>query len=106
MTIRYTVRAEEDLYGIGAYSIQRWGTAQADKYIGQMEACFQALAKNSALGRSCDHIRPGLRRMEQGRHVVFFREETGGILIARILHQCMLPENTAMDDGEEMSDLT
>jgi plasmid stabilization system protein ParE len=43
-------------------------------------------------------IRPGLRRMEQGKHVVFYREEPGGILISRILHQRMLPENQAIDD--------
>jgi plasmid stabilization system protein ParE len=34
----------------------------------------------------------GLRRMEIGRHVVFYREDTEGILISRILHRRMLPE--------------
>jgi toxin ParE1/3/4 len=58
------------------------------------------LADNPALGRSCDDIRPGLRRMESGQHVVFYREEAGGILISRILHQRMLPERHAMDDDD------
>ena len=105
MTIRFTVRAEEDLYGIGVYTIHRWSAAQADRYIGLMEECFQALAKNPGLGRPCDNIRPEMRRMEQGRHVVFYREEAGGILIARILHQSMLPENMAMDDDADMPGL-
>ncbi len=43
--------------------------------------------------------------MEQGSHVVFYREEAGGILISRILHQRMLPENTAMDDDDDMPGL-
>lgn len=53
---------------------------------------------NSALGRTCDDVRPGLRRMECGRHVVFYRSEAGGILISRILHQRMLPGRHAIDD--------
>ena len=39
--------------------------------------------------------------MEQGRHVVFYREEPGGILISRILHQRMLPEQQAIDDDDD-----
>ena len=43
------------------------------------------------LGRTCDHIRHGLRRMERGEHVIFYRESAGGIRVSRILHQRMLP---------------
>jgi plasmid stabilization system protein ParE len=38
--------------------------------------------------------------MEQGKHVVFYRVEPGGILISRILHQRMLPEKQAIDDED------
>jgi len=48
---------------------------------------------------------PGLRRMKQGKHVVFYREEPGGILISRILHQSMLPEKQAIDEEEDTPDL-
>ena len=58
------------------------------------------LADNPALGRTCDDVRPGLRRMESGRHVVFYREDAGGILVSRILHQRMLPERHVID-GED-----
>jgi len=101
MKIRFTIRAEEDLYSIGVYTIHKWGIAQADRYLGQLEAYFNVLANNPGLGRTCDDIRPGLRRMEQGSHVVFYREEAGGILISRILHQRALPENTSMDYDED-----
>jgi toxin ParE1/3/4 len=59
------------------------------------------LADSPQLGRSCDEIRPGLRRLERGRHVLFYREDAAGILISRILHQRMLPEKQALDDEEE-----
>jgi ParE toxin of type II toxin-antitoxin system, parDE len=65
---------------------------------------FELLADNPALGRPCDEIRSGLRRMKQGKHVVFYREEPGGILISRILHQRMLPENQAIEDQDDTQD--
>lgn len=70
---RFSNRAETDLLDIGAYTLQTWGEAQAIRYIDDLEACCQMLADNPALGRECDDIRRGLRRMEHGRHVVFYR---------------------------------
>ena len=75
-----------------------WGLSQAARYLRELEACCQRLADNPALGRPCDDIRPGLRRMKQGKHVVFYREEPSGIFISRILHGRMLPENQAIED--------
>lgn len=97
---RFSIRAEADLLGIGAYTLQTWGENQAIRYIDDLETCCQMLADNPALGRKCDDIRPGLRRMECGRHVVFYRQEAGGILVSRLLHQRMLPERQA--DGEDV----
>jgi len=38
--------------------------------------------------------------MERGEHVVFYRADTGGTLVSRILHQRMLPERHAMDNDD------
>jgi toxin ParE1/3/4 len=100
-TFHLSRRAEGDLLSIGAYTLRTWGVTQAIRYIDDLEACCQMLADNSALGRACDDVRPGLRRMEQGRHVVFYREDAGGILVSRILHQRMLPERQDIDDGDD-----
>jgi len=86
---------------IGAYTLHAWGEDQTIRYIDGLETCCQQLADNPELGRLCNHIRPGLRRMEHARHVVFYRIESGGILVSRILHQRMLPERQSI--GEEMS---
>jgi toxin ParE1/3/4 len=58
------------------------------------------LADNPTAGRSCDEVRPGLRRMESGQHVVFYRVAPGGILVSRILHQRMLPERHVIEDDD------
>jgi toxin ParE1/3/4 len=91
-TFRFSRRAEADLLDIGAYTLRTWGEKQAVRYLNEIEACCQRLADSPTLGRNCDDVRPGLRRMEQGRHVIFYREGKGGILVSRNLHQRMLPD--------------
>lgn len=59
------------------------------------------LADKPNLGRRCDDIRPGLRRHEHDKHVLFVRQERDGILISRILHQRMLPERHAIDNDDQ-----
>jgi len=98
---RFSRRAEADLLAIGAYTLRTWGETQTVRYIDDLEECCQMLADNPALGRECGEVRAGLRRMERGRHVVFYRQETGGILVSRILHQRMLPEAHPIDDEDE-----
>lgn len=85
---------------IGAYTLRRWGRVQTIRYIDELETCCQRLADNPELGRACDHVRPGLRRMEHAQHAVFYRAKAGGILISRILHRRMLPERHGIDDEE------
>lgn len=82
--------AEADLLSIATYTLLTWGEAQTIRYLDELEGCCQQLADNPAFGRSCNDIRPSLYRREQGKHVIFFRREHGGILVLRILHQRML----------------
>jgi len=97
---RFSRRAEADLLSIGTYTLRTWGQDQTIRYIEDLETCCRMLADSPILGRPCDDVRPGLRRMECGRHVVFYREDAGGILISRVLHERMLPERHAIDDDD------
>ena len=45
MTIfKVSVKANQDLLEIGAYTQNKWGIAQRDKYLDELNDCFQALA--------------------------------------------------------------
>jgi toxin ParE1/3/4 len=90
--------AEADLMDIATYTLNTWGEEQAIRYIDALEACCQQLVNKPQLGRACDHVRVGLRRMEHGRHVVFYRIDVEGILVSRILHQRMLPDLHGIDE--------
>jgi toxin ParE1/3/4 len=74
--------------------------AQTARYLDALEKCAKMLARNPAMSRSCDWIRPGLRRFENGRHVLFYRRRSGGILVVRILHQSMLPDEQRFEDQD------
>jgi putative addiction module CopG family antidote len=50
---------------IANFTLKRWGEDQVVRYLDCLEACCQKLAVSPALGRTCDDVRPGLRRMEQ-----------------------------------------
>ncbi len=79
------VEAEEDIDQITAYTTRTWGWRQTVPYLAKLEDGFILLAQNPSIGRSCDSIRPGLRRFEIGKHVVFYIPDSGKLLIVRIL---------------------
>lgn len=84
--------AERDLNEIANYTRDRWGIRQAGRYMEELRTFCRQLAETPAIGRPCEAVRPGLRRMEGGRHVIFYRLHPDGIVISRILHQKMLPD--------------
>jgi plasmid stabilization system protein ParE len=59
------------------------------------------LADDPASGRVF-HAIPAYWRIEQGRHVVFFRRAVNGdVLVVRILHDRMLPELHLLGESDE-----
>jgi toxin ParE1/3/4 len=99
--LRLSAAAEEDLLNIGAFTLRTWGERQTERYLNALEGACRQLAANPLLGRRCDEISAGLRRMEQGSHVIFYREKSDGILVVRFLHRSMLPERHTLDDNPE-----
>jgi len=83
---------------IAAYTFRTWGERQVERYLNVLEDCCLRLAASPLLGRSCDEVSLGLRRMEQGRHVIFYRQVSGGIAVSRILHRSMLPIRHFFDE--------
>lgn len=91
--------ARLDLIEIADYTLDKWGVSQAERYLDGLEDCFKRLVKNPEMGRACDRIRKGYRRIEQGKHVVIYRADAEGIFICRILHSSMLPERQLLEDS-------
>ena len=82
--------AKRDLIQIASYTEERWGKRQRDLYLRQLDAAFQQLAENSAIGRQCDYIRAGYRKFPVSSHVIFYRNAGIELVeIVRILHKRM-----------------
>lgn len=82
-------RAETDLTEIADYTITEFGIAQARIYRDQFEACFNSLVGNPQLGRSAGEVSPGLRRIRQQAHIVFYKTVQDELHIVRVLHHSM-----------------
>ena len=91
-------RAQSDLAAILDYTLDTWGEEQAVKYVVELTTCFELLAATPYLGRACDALSPGLRRIEHGKHVVFYRVAGENIRISRILHRDYLPRRHNFPD--------
>lgn len=94
---RLTPAAKADLSAIWDYTAERWGVAQAESYVRQLQVAIAALATNPRLGSPADHVRPGYRRHRNGSHLIFYRQQADMIEIVRILHE-------RMDVAERLSD--
>lgn len=87
--LRLSGKAADDLSEIADFTIAAFGVEQARKYRDQFQRCFDSLVDNPTLGRSADELAPGLRRIRQQAHVVFYRADADAVLIVRVLHHRM-----------------
>lgn len=83
---RLTDPASRQIVEIFAYGIVTFGPQQARRYQDELGKVFQLLADNPRLGRSAEKLTGGFRRHEHGEHVILYREEDGGILVAGVFH--------------------
>jgi toxin ParE1/3/4 len=84
-------KAQSDLAEILDYTVDTWGEKQALEYVAELSACFELISKTPAMGRACDVLSLGLRRIEHRSHVIFYRAVSRDVQISRILHQSRLP---------------
>jgi toxin ParE1/3/4 len=83
------VKAKADLKQIARYTHTHWGGEQRHKYLAQLFACFERLAKNPDKGKDYSHVREGYFGQAVGSHLVFYRQTPTRIEVVRVLHQSM-----------------
>jgi len=89
LELSITPKAESDLVEIWVYTCEKWGAEQADKYLDQLEAGIQQLINHPLLGISYAHVLAGYRRLQVGRHAIFYLVHESEIVAVRVLHQDM-----------------
>ena len=86
---RLSPAAQADLESIWDYTVRQWGEAQAEFYTRGIQAACEALINGTLVSQSAEDIRAGYRKVAVGSHVMFFRMQSDGVEIIRILHQSM-----------------
>ena len=81
--------ARADLEEIWDYTVERWGEAQAERYIRDIQKACEALSGGALVSRSAGDIRAGYRKAAVGSHVIYFRARSDPVQIVRILHRRM-----------------
>jgi toxin ParE1/3/4 len=82
--------AQVDLEQIWDYTCQRWDVDQAEEYLRELQHAIERAASNPRIGRACDEIRPGYRKLAAGSHTLYYRVTAKGVVdVVRVLHQRM-----------------
>src|SRR5579862_7409547 len=85
----FTPAAVQDLDSIWDYTFDKWGPAQAERYMRMIQDTVSALGRGTQRSVSAESIRAGYRKALVGTHVLFFRDMPDTIQFVRILHQSM-----------------
>jgi len=88
-TFDLTRAARADLKAIARYTRDRWGRRQRNAWLEEIDKAFHALAANPMMGRACEEVRVGYRKLPHGSHVIYYKQTSVGPLIVRILHATM-----------------
>lgn len=88
--LQLTGSARADLKSIARFTEQRWGKPQRNAYLRGMDRVFRMLVGNPFMGKACDEIMEGYRKLPHGAHVIYYRLPSAEeLLIVRILHSSM-----------------
>jgi toxin ParE1/3/4 len=79
-------RARRDLEEIWGYSVARWSTPHAERYIRELVLGIEIIAADPRGEQPCDDIRAGYRKYVIASHIVFYRMTDDTVDVVRIMH--------------------
>ena len=86
--------AKDDLSDIWLYTARQWSVDQAERYVDQLLTACEDLAAGIKIGMTVDDLRPGHFRSFSQSHTIFYKHEAADdLVIVRILHQSMNPDD-------------
>jgi toxin ParE1/3/4 len=86
MKLAVTPAALGDLRSIRAYTLDRWGAAQEQRYLDQLWRRFEEIIKDPRRFRFCPDLFPGCQIAAHGKQVILFRVSKDVLEVVRVLH--------------------
>ena len=87
--VRFTRAAEASLEGIAAWTLDRFGSAQAELYEAELLERCRAIAEGRAHARDCSALAPegrGLLYVRAGEHFLICAEREDAVIVVEVLH--------------------
>ncbi len=86
MKWRLSGPANRDIIQIYAQGVERFGFAQAEKYMDDLDAAFDRLASYPEAGRLRHEVSPAMRVVPFRSHLIFYDVADSELLILRVRH--------------------
>ena len=77
--------AEQDVENIAIYTIEKFGSLQAEKYVTGLHQTLLILSEHPSMGSNQNHIKANTRRHVYRSHSIYYAIQNDTILIYRIL---------------------
>ena len=84
-TLRITAPATQDLEDISNYFLEKSVNA-GDKFVKKFSQKCQHIARFPHVGKSYDHVKPGLRGILVMGYIIFYRVSDDDITILRVIN--------------------
>ena len=78
MKLELTQAALDDLRSIRAYTMERWGPVQEQRYLDQIWGKFETISTDPSKFRFRRDLFPGCQIAAEGKHVILFRMHKAG----------------------------
>lgn len=90
-SLSFSHEAQMDVWDILQFTLEKWGSEQAEKYKSKLEKGFVTLLDNPKIGMKKDMFFAGCRCFHVERHMIFYMIKNKTIYIVRILRDDMDP---------------
>ena len=89
MKLELTRAALDDIRSIRAYTQERWGPDQEQRYLDQIWNKFETIIADPSKFRFRRDLFPGCQIAAEGKHVILFRLHKATLQVVRVLHGAM-----------------
>ncbi len=98
---RLTPEARTDLIEIRRYTLEKWGTAQSQKYLSELRKTLRVLAGTPALGKARAELGTDVFSFPHVSHVIYYVIHEERLVVFAVLHKRMVPREH-LGDRERM----
>lgn len=91
LNIKLTERAKKDLRSIVLYTRETFGSKQATRYVEELQAKIELLAKSPKLGTLRPELRSEIRSSPFKSHTIYYYSDGDNLTVVTVLHNTMEP---------------